>query len=517
MFSMHDLYDEYRKRTSNDLKELLEYELKAFWGKGYNKNISSLRKCILLTEKYLNEHQKTPTEKNRNGEVTRASGEPYLNHVLRVALILVHEHLFDTDVLFAAVMHDLFEDTTYTYQQAAEDFNPQIADLIDAVSKITARKQTGFDTTFTPQEIDYSYFIQRCGEHPMAYYIKFADRIDNLMTLDAMPIDKQIAKIEETEKYLLPLAGLFGAKRLEAYMENGIFKARQQLKTDGTPNDYERIDSRLTELRAFPSTKPAFNKLRQAFSIGEKLFREVRILRPTVLDISRMLSAKKRSFTEFRQEDIAYDVYFITNQDEAPPALETIVGHFLKCKSLRGFYIHLFTNDGFEVRDELHNRYVVHVITGTNFNRKINGSTENVLTVTDPWTIDDDLSSNERIAVYTPNLDEVLLVKGSTVIDFAFRIHKEIGARMLGAKVNGRFVPFHRQLQPKDQVEIITSNKPVGDADVNWLLYAATKNAKREICKLVSAKMQAMAQKIERYETLLEQNGLYLPMEPDML
>ena len=184
---------------------------------------------------------------------------------------------------------------------------------------------------------------------------------------------------------------------------------------------------------------------------------------------------------------------------------------------MRGFYIHLFTNDGFEVRDELHNRYVVHVITGTNFNRKINGSTENVLTVTDPWTIDDDLSSNERIAVYTPNLDEVLLVKGSTVIDFAFRIHKEIGARMLGAKVNGRFVPFHRQLQPKDQVEIITSNKPVGDADVNWLLYAATKNAKREICKLVSAKMQAMAQKIERYETLLEQNGLYLPMEPDML
>ncbi len=509
MFSIRDLYYEYRKQTPQELKSLLESELSSFLGAGYTKILSTLRKCIALTERYTNNHQKKKTSlTNPNGEVLRKSGEPYINHTLRVSLILVHERLFDTDVLLAAIMHDLFEDTTYSYEQALEDFNPQIADLIQCVTNVSEEQNQLYDNTLTSEEIDYSSITQKCGHNPMAYYIKFADRLDNLMTLDAMPIEKQQSKIEETEKYLLPLVQQFGAKRFESYIKNAIFKISENIKNDGTPNYYEVVDKRLAELWAFQSTKPAYKKLRQVFAIKSKLFRDVRIVRPSIAEIYTIIDDNGGSFNTFKQEEIPYEMYFITNNEDAPPALEIVLKHFLNSKLLQGFYVSLITSDGFELHDSINNKYIIHFITSVDFNKKIHGSTDNKITITDPWTIDDDLSANDRIAVYTPEYDEVILLKDSTVVDFAFRIHKEIGARMIGAKVNDKIVPLHRRLQPKDKVEIITSKYPANEVDVNWMLYCTTKNAKREICKLVDAKLQALVKKIDQYEHILKDNGI---------
>ncbi len=508
MFSIKDLYYEYWKQSPQELKRLLESELNTFWDDGYTKNFSTLKKCIALTEKYTNYHQKKQTTSiSKPNEFLRKSGEPYINHTLRVALILVHERLFDIDVLLAAIMHDLFEDTTYSYQQAASDFNPQVADLILCVTNVSEEKKQPYDKTLTPEEIDYSSISQKCGRNLMAYYIKFADRLDNLMTLNAMPIENQLSKIEETKKYLLPLVRQFGAKRFESYIKNAIFKINESIKNDGSPNYYEAVEKRLARLWAFQSTTPTYKKLRDTFSIKSKLFKEVRLVYPSIAEIYHAVKERGVSVNSFKQEEITYELYFIANNDEAPPSLESVVETFLTSKTLQGFYISLITNDGFELRDDVNNKYIVHLISNLDFNKKLYGSSDNEITITDPWTIDDDLSSTERIAVYTPDYDKVMLLNGSTVIDFAFRIHKEIGARMTAAKVNDRLVPLHRRLKPKDKVEIITSKTSASTVDVSWLLYCATKNAKREICKLIDAKLQTMSKKMEEYERILGNNG----------
>ena len=190
MFSLSNLYHDYSHQTAYELITLIEHELSNYLGLGYAGTISELKKCIIIAQEYTNHHQKSPKTQmyNSNGELVRKSGEPYINHTLRVVLILIHERLFDEDVLKAAIMHDLYEDTTYTYEDAKRDFDKDVADLINCVTNVSEDQQQKVDECISPEELDYAEIIRKCNEHKIAFYIKFADRLDNLMTLDSMPI-----------------------------------------------------------------------------------------------------------------------------------------------------------------------------------------------------------------------------------------------------------------------------------------------------------------------------------------
>lgn len=498
MFSLSSLYQDYTYQSKEQLIDLIEHELSSFLGLGYASTISEIRKSIRIAEEYTNHHQKEPLKQtfNDNGELVRKSGEPYINHPLRVTLILIHERLFDEDVLKAAIMHDLYEDTSYSYEQAKEDFDKDVADLINCVTNVSEDQKQKIDEGISPEELDYAEIIRKCNEHKIAFYIKFADRLDNLMTLDAMPVDKKEKKIEDTRNYVFPLLYHFNATRFIKYIENAIFKIEEAIKPTKTLNLYNAINDRLLQTRAFSSIEPTFNTVEKAL---KKYFSEIRLVRPSIYEISKRLKDKHKGVRDFSQSDLLYDIYLISPSQNSIPSLNEILAEFTTSK-LSEYSIEEIRNNEFYFMDNIRNHYCAHLITSNDFNIKQYGDTDADLIIATPNDIYDKLVLGEMI-VFTPKHEKRKIPIGSTVIDFAFCIHKELGEHMAGAIINGKRVPLHTKLKPGDVVEIIKGEYPKPEVQFNWILYCETRVAKRAIYKIIKAQMDEMIDKINKFET----------------
>lgn len=498
MFSLSSLYQDYTYQSKEQLIDLIEHELSSFLGLGYASTISEIRKSIKIAEEYTNHHQKEPQKQkfNDKGELVRKSGEPYINHPLRVTLILIHERLFDEDVLKAAIMHDLYEDTSYSYEQAKEDFDKDVADLINCVTNVSEDQKQKIDEGISPEELDYAEIIRKCNEHKIAFYIKFADRLDNLMTLDAMPVDKQEKKIEDTRNYVFPLLYHFNATRFIKYIENAIFKIEEAIKPAKTLNLYAAINDRLLQTRAFSSIEPTFNTVEKTL---KKYFSEIRLVRPSIYEISKQLKDKRKAARDFSQSDLLYDIYLISPSPNSIPGLNEILAEFTTSK-LSEYSIEEIKNNEFYFMDNIRNHYCAHLITSNDFNIKQYGDTDADLIIATPNDIYDKLVLGEMI-VFTPKHEKRKIPIGSTVIDFAFCIHKELGEHMAGAIVNGKRVPLHTKLKPGDVVEIIKGEYPKPEVQFNWILYCETRVAKRAIYKIIKAQMDKMIDKINGLES----------------
>lgn len=498
MFSLAILYQNYIHQNKEQLIELIESELSSFLGLGYASTISEIKKCIKIAEEYTNYHQKKPNKQkfNSNGEFVRKSGEPYINHPLRVALILIHERLFDEDVLKAAIMHDLYEDTTYSYENAKDDFNKEVAELINCVTNVSEYTKEIIDEGITPEEFDYAELIRKCNEHDKtAFYIKFADRLDNLMTLVAMPVDKQLKKIEDTKNYIYPLLKHFRANRFIRYFDSAIFKIEEDINHKKSSNLYNAINDRLLQTRAFDSIIPTFNLVEKSL---KKYFSEIRLVRPTNYEIFRHLQNINKEIDDFSQSDLIYDIYLISLSEGSTPSLSEILKEFTVSK-LSDFSIESVDSNGFYFMDNIRNHYHAHLITSNAFNIQQYGDTDVDLIIATPNNIYDKLVSGEMI-VFTPKHKKITVPIGSTVIDFAFVIHKAIGEHMIGAIVNDKRVPLYTKLKAGDVVEIIKGEYPEPEVQLRWLLYCETKTAKQAIYKIINSQIAEMSQKIKELE-----------------
>lgn len=497
MFSLSNLYHDYSHQTAYELITLIEHELSNYLGLGYAGTISELKKCIIIAQEYTNHHQKSPKTQmyNSNGELVRKSGEPYINHTLRVVLILIHERLFDEDVLKAAIMHDLYEDTTYTYEDAKRDFDKDVADLINCVTNVSEDQQQKVDECISPEELDYAEIIRKCNEHKIAFYIKFADRLDNLMTLDSMPIEKQEKKIEDTKNYIFPLLYHFKAKRFIKYIENAIFKIEQSIKSKKSQNLYNIIDNRLFQTKAFSSIVPTFNTVEKNL---KRYFSEIRLVRPSIYEIYEHLKSLNKVYHSFSQSDLIYDIYFISPSTNSIPNLNEVLAEFTTSK-LSDYSIEFVGVNEFYFMDDIRNHFHAHLISSNDFNIQQYGDTDADLIIATPNNIYDKLVLGE-MTVYTPTHEKKQIPIGSTVIDFAFCIHKELGEHMAGAIVNGKRVPLHTKLKPGDVVEIIKGEYPKPEVQFNWILYCETRVAKRAIYKIIKAQMDEMIDRINELE-----------------
>ena len=164
--------------------------------------------------------------KLHNGQI-RKGGEPYILHPIQVAEIL-NRLDFDINVLCAGLLHDTVEDCGYTITQMQEDFNPVIAKIVDAVTAI----ELDFDKfseedfpKFIEEAQTYQKLISIGKENLYAFYIKFADRLNNLRTIDCFPIYKQLAKIKETEKWLIPIIHILKSSWFYKQISNECFKS----------------------------------------------------------------------------------------------------------------------------------------------------------------------------------------------------------------------------------------------------------------------------------------------------
>lgn len=521
MFSLISLYKDYANQSTQSLIELIESELFGYnTGPGYINLVKTLKDCISFTSQYTNSHQKNtdPEHMNDKGEHIRRSGEPYINHSLRVALILIHERLFDEDVLKAAIMHDLFEDTDFTYEQAKERFNVEIADLIDCVTNVSESednqtkkrctlKKTGgtasvdeskpFTNTatdgLTQAEVDYSATIMKCNEHRMAFYIKFADRLDNLMTLDAMPIDKQKQKIEDTEYYLYPLLKKLKASRFLKYFDNAIFKVKQSWEKTPQPNMFNVINKKLSEFKAMPSVLSTFKNVKNTLN---KLFYDIRLIRPTVYEIYKHLKTANIKIKSFSQSDIVYDIYLISQAKT--PRLSEILNEFTVAP-LNNYSVESVGTDDFLFMDDLRNHFRVCLITNNDFNRQHYGDSDATLIIATPNKIYDKLVA-EEMTVFTSDHVKITIPVGSTVIDYAFYYNSNLAEHMIGALINGRNVPLYTRLHNEDVIELIIGDYPKAEISLDWIAQCETRNAKLELCKLVKKQINDLVEKINALE-----------------
>lgn len=253
MFAIQDLYIDYVNQSTESLIQKIKFELSEKKGSGFDSCSAQLDKCIELTEEYTNKHQKVADyRRNEAGVHIRKSGEPYLNHTLRVALILIEENIVDSDVIFAAIMHDLYEDTAFTLDLAEKKFGENVAKLIECVTNVSEAQNEWENKLISAETIDYTNIINRCRNRKIAFYIKFADRLDNLSTLSAMPREKQIKKIEDTRKYLIPLMDMLGAKRFKSFILDAIYKIEQSFNDF---DEYQYLRDKVRRSNAFKSAE----------------------------------------------------------------------------------------------------------------------------------------------------------------------------------------------------------------------------------------------------------------------
>ncbi|MCX6230539.1 MAG: RelA/SpoT family protein [Bacteroidetes bacterium] len=422
-------------------------------------------------------------------DMRRRTGEPYIYHPLEVSYIAVQEIGLGTTSVICALLHDVVEDTDYTIADIEASFGSKVAQIIDGLTKI----EEIFDhSSLSIQAENFKKILLTLSDDVRVILIKLADRLHNMRTLDAMPKDKQLKIASETIFLYAPLAHRLGLHAIKSELEDLSLKYTE-------PAVYESITKKLKE----SETERArfINKFIYPIkkTLSEKGFKYAVTGRSkSIFSIMGKMKKKEIPFEE------VFDIFAIRIIIDTPIENEkadcwnvyTIVTDFYRPNPDRlRDWISIPKGNGYEALHTTvmsHSGKWVEVQIRTKRMDEIaekgyaahwkykdidveNSKSESGL---DEWlnkikeiilnpesnALDflDDFKLNlfaEEIFVFTPKGDMKALPQNSTVLDFAYNIHSDIGNTCIGAKVNHKLVGLNYQLQSGDQVEIITSSK----------------------------------------------------------
>lgn len=440
----------------------------------------------------------------------RKSGEPYIYHPLEVAHIVVEDIGLGPTAVVCALLHDVVEDTEYTLGDIEQRFGPAVARIVDGLTKIDAI----FDQnqSFSIQAENFKKLLFSLSDDVRVILIKLADRLHNMRTLDSMPRDKQLKIASETINIYAPLAHRLGLFSIKSELEDLALKYTE-------PDIYNFIAEKIRQSEAEREDlinnfiEPIRNKLDNEclkFSISGRV--------KSICSIWGKMKKKGIPFEEVydlfairivldspveNEKTDCYRVYAIINSlyRANPDRLRDWIA-IPKSNGYEALHTTVMSSTGrwIEVQirskrmDEIAERgYAAH---WRYKNEGINPDGESGL---DLWLnkikemlehsgTDNSLSFlndfrqnffNGEIYVYTPNGEVKTLPAGSSVLDFAFHIHSEIGFTVIGAKVNHKLVPLNQKLKNGDQVEIICSKTQKPSED--WLGYVVSSRAKSKI------------------------------------
>ncbi len=442
----------------------------------------------------------------------RASGEPYLQHSLTVAQILADLRL-DSATIAAGLLHDVVEDSIVTVEDLRQDFGDEVTSLVDGVTKLSQIDKLSQMTHRSLQDEEAESLRKMflaMADDVRVVLIKLADRLHNMRTLESLSGERQRRIAEETLEIFAPLANRLGIWQMKWELEDLGFRYLD-------PPKYQEIAAQLDERRAARERRITRiigileNKLKKEsleaeisgrpkhiYSIHEKMNRKglpfeqihdvrgVRIIVNTVGECYAVLGAVHSLWRPIPGE---FDDFIATPKDNMYQSLHTAVvgpdGKTLEVQ-IRTYEMHRSAELGIAA----HWRYKEHAKRDVAFEAKIawlRSLMDWQQEVTDAWEFIDSLKSDvfqyDRVYTFTPKGDIIDLTAGSTPIDFAYRIHTEIGHRCRGAKVNGSIVPLDYQLQNGDQVEILTARR--GKPSRDWLNlhlgYIKTSRARQKI------------------------------------
>ena len=437
-------------------------------------------------------------------EMRRKSGEPYIFHPIAVARICVDEMGLGATAVVCALLHDTVEDTHITLEDVEHLFGEKVRLIIDGLTKIPEV----FDKNASVQAENFRKMILTISDDIRVVLIKLADRLHNMRTLASMRQDKQIKIASETKFLYAPLAHRLGIYTVKNELEDLAFRYTE-------PDIYQDIQ---TKLKSTKDVRDRFvrkfvNPIREALT-HEGYIYKVKVRTKSISSIARKIKTKGVPFEE------VYDIFAIRIIVETPPEFEkpdcwriySIVTDFYqpspdrlrdwistpRANGYESLHTTVMSPTGkwveVQIRssrmDEIaekglaaHYRYKESKSNESKFDRWIS-EIRDLMESPDVSAMDfiNEFKLNlftEEIYIFTPKGDLRVLPTSSTILDFAYDIHTDIGDKCIGAKVNNKLMPLSYELQSGDQVAIITSSKQKPNEE--WLKFVATARAKQKI------------------------------------
>ena len=443
---------------------------------------------------------------------TRRSGEPYLSHPLEVASMLADLRL-DHTTLIAGLLHDVLEDTDITAADIRENFGQDVADLVEGVTKISRVQESSPEVRHAET---IRKIIMAMINDLRVIFIKLADRIHNLKTLKFLPDDKQRQIAKETLDIYAPIANRLGMGRIKAELEDLSFRYVN-------PDDYFRVAALVA-----PARQSAEGELARFKATLEELIRENGIPAEIQYRIKRLYSIYDKMKRRMIDFDQVYDF----------KALRIITDTVKNCYAALGIIHqkwpplpHRFRDFIAMPKPNLYQALHTTIITEDKQTFEVQIRTQDMNSLAENgiaahWKYKDQDASSlvrddkrlewlremvdlykeqkspreflknlktdlipEEVYAFTPKGKVITLPLGGSALDFAFKIHSEIGLHAAGAIINGRAGPLKTILKTGDIVEIITAPEKAPRRD--WLNIVFTSGARHQIKRWLNLKEKA--------------------------
>lgn len=447
----------------------------------------------------------------------RASGEPYFTHPVAVADIVAREISFDDISVAAALLHDVVEDTDVSLDFIREEFGANLGDIIDGLTKIRGV----FASRALGQAENVRKLMLSMASDIRVILVKFADRLHNMRTLEALPQGKQFKIASETLELYAPLAHRFGLFRVKSELEDlslkyldpksyyQIVKGLNATKEERDAFVDDFIDPLTKDVKALGIDFEIYGRSKHIYSIYRKMKRQNKpldeifdlfairiVLKSTgkkgkedcwrvysiITDLYQPLPERFRDFLSVSKSN-GYQSLHTTVLAKGRPVEVQIRTEEMHAIAERGVAAHWKYKEGGDRADAQMDQFLAWVRDIIE-NPRPEGATEFV----------EEFRLNlyeQEIYVFTPQGDLLTLPRGATPVDFAFQVHTEVGYNCIGAKVNGKMVPLSFKLKSGDQVQIITSKKQVPNQD--WMKFVVTHKARSRIRHWINEKRRKAA------------------------
>ena len=449
--------------------------------------------------------------KEAHKDQKRESGEPYIIHPVAVAEILA-ELGMDTNTIMAGLLHDVVEDTKHSYEDIVNMFNEETANLVDGVTKLTKLGEMEYKTKEEQQADNVRKMLLAMAKDIRVIIIKLADRLHNMRTLKFMPANKQKSKSKETLDIYAPLAHRLGMSKIKWELEDLCFrylheKEYYELVKDIAEKRVEResyikdiVDDLYKKLEVAGIDSDIDGRPKHFYSIYKKMVSKnktideifdltaIRVLVNSVKDCYGVLGIVH---TIYRPIPGRFKDYIAMPKPNMYQSLHTTVigpqGKTFEIQ-IRTFEMHRTAEYGIAA----HWKYKEGDTSASEANKEKEfekklawlrdmlewqKETSDAEEFMEGFKID--LFSDE-VFVFTPKGTVINLCAKATPIDFAYRIHTDVGNKCVGAKVNGKIVPLDYTLKTGEIVEILTAANAKGP-NMDWLNIAKSNQSKSKI------------------------------------
>lgn len=441
---------------------------------------------------------------DKHKDQKRESGEPYITHPIAVAQILI-ELGMDTDTICAALLHDVVEDTEASLEDLKKRFGADVANLVDGVTKLN---QVSLYSKEEQQAENIRKMLLSMSKDIRVIIIKLSDRLHNMRTLAYRNELKRRSVSLETMSIFVPLANRLGITKMKEELEDTAFsyldpyaynEIEQMLEKSKSEREefIESIKARLKKRLAvdFDPMPTIEGRVKSAYGIYRKVYEHgrlfdeiydkyaVRVIVNTVTecyyvlgivhDMFQPIPNRFKDYISTPKANMYQSLHTTVMGREGIPFEVQIRTYEMHHTAEYGIAAHWKYKEGVKGKYKLDNRL--------NWVRQILDTQQESNDVEDiVRAIKDDLSPEDVFAM-TPKGDVISLPLGSTVIDFAYAIHTQVGHRMTGAKADKKLVPLDYVIKTGEIIEIITSKDPNHGPNRAWLNICQTNEAKSKI------------------------------------